>query len=391
MEDKKIRVAITHGDTNGIGYELIFKTFVEPDMFDLCVPIIYGSPKVAAYHRKVLNVQANFSIISNANDAHPNRLNLLTTFEDEVKVDIGTPTDESGEAASRALERAVKDLREGLVDALVTAPVSKGCIKGYQGQTDYIEKNMGEGHKALSIMVEDSLRVGLLTNNIPLKDVAKEVTADNVREKIKIFNESLKRDFRVSNPRIAVLSLNPNGKGEEEQNILAPIVAELMNEGINVFGPFATDKFYGAGMYNVFDGILAMYHDQGLAPFRALVSNEGLRFTAGLPIVRTSPDHGPMFEIAGKGEGKENSLRHAIYSAIDTVRNREAYDEPLINPLKKLYHEKKDESEKVRFAIPKKHEGFIPKAQGGFQPRENMQPKSQDAAADIAKENEEQA
>jgi 4-hydroxythreonine-4-phosphate dehydrogenase len=361
MDDRKIRVAITHGDTNGIGYEVIFKTFADPEMLELCTPIIYGSPKVAAYHRKTLNLQANFSIISKAEDARDGKVNLLTTFDEEVKVELGTPSKEAGQASLKALERAMADFGKGVYDVLVTAPINKNNIQSEQfnfcGHTEYIEQRIGGG-KALMILLNDRLRVALVTTHLPIKDVAKAITLENIMEKATIFHQSLRRDFRVSKPRIAVLSLNPhagdNGViGKEEQEVIVPAIEKLADNGINVYGPFAADGFFGSGAYTSFDGVLAMYHDQGLAPFKILASEDGVNYTAGLPIVRTSPDHGTAYDIAGKGIADENPFRHAVYTAIDVWRNRKNFDEPLANPLKKLYHEKRDDSEKVRFAIPK--------------------------------------
>ena len=365
MEDKKIRVAITHGDTNGIGYEIILKTFEDPELLELCTPIIYGSPKVAAYHRKMLELQTNFSIINSAEEAKDGRVNLLTTFDEEVKVEIGQPSKEAGEAALKALDRAMTDYRSGLYDVLVTAPINKKTIQSdlfhFCGHTEYIEDCVGEGHKALMILMNEGLRVALVTTHLPIKDVAQAITREAIIEKSRIFFNSLKRDFRISNPRIAVLALNPHAGdeglvGKEEGEVIIPAIEELEAEGIQAFGPYPADGFFGSGMYTKFDGVLAMYHDQGLAPFKALASENGVNYTAGLPIVRTSPDHGTAYDIAGKGIADVNSFRQAIYTAIDVFRNRAEYDEPLGNPLPKLYREKRDDSEKVRFAIPKKKE-----------------------------------
>lgn len=362
MEDKKIRVAITHGDTNGIGYEIIFKTFSDPTILELCTPIIYGSPKVATYHRNALGIQTNFTIINNAEDANDGKLNFVSVIDDEVKVEIGTPSKEAGIASLKALDRAMEDYSKGLFDVLVTAPINKANIQSegfkFPGHTEYIENKAGNGCKALMILLNESMRVALVTTHLPMKDIAQAITKEIVVEKATILNESLKRDFRISDPRIAVLALNPhagdNGVlGAEENDIIMPAVNELADKGINAFGPFAADGFFGHGTYGMFDAILAMYHDQGLAPFKALDRGEGVNYTAGLPIVRTSPDHGTAYEIAGKGIADENSFRQAIYLAIDVFRNRKNYEEPLKNPLKKLYHEKREEGEKVRFAVPK--------------------------------------
>lgn len=362
MENKKLRVAITHGDTNGIGYEIIFKTFAEPTMLELCTPIIYGSPKVAAYHRNALNTQANFTIINSVEEARDGKLNLLPTFDEEVKVDLGSPSKEAGTAALKALEKAMADYDSGLIDVLVTAPVNKNNINGddfkFLGHTEYIEEKAGKGQKSLMILLNDMLKVALVTTHLPIKDVAGAITKEKIVEKAEIFHGSLKRDFRVSNPRIAVLSLNPHSGdsgllGKEEEEIIVPAIKELSDKGIYAFGPFAADGFFGSGAYVSFDGVLAMYHDQGLAPFKALDTGNGVNFTAGLPIVRTSPDHGTAYEIAGKNVADESSFRNAVYLALDIFRNRANYDEPFANPLQKLYHEKRDDSEKTRFSVPR--------------------------------------
>lgn len=365
MENRKIRVAITHGDTNGIGYEVIFKTFAGQAMLELCTPIIYGSPKVAAYHRNALGIQANFTIINSAEDAHPGKLNLLPTFDEEVKVDLGSPSKEAGLASLKALERAVADYKNGLFDVLVTAPINKNNIQSdrfnFCGHTEYLEERLGDGNKSLMILLNDIMRVALVTTHLPIREVASAITKERIVEKATIFSNSLKRDFRISNPRIAVLALNPhagdNGLlGTEENEIIIPAVKELSDNGVYAFGPFAADGFFAHGSYESFDGVLAMYHDQGLAPFKALDRGDGVNYTAGLPVVRTSPDHGTAYEIAGKNMADESSFRHAVYLALDVFRNRAEYDEPLANPLEKLYHEKRDESEKVRFSIPKAKE-----------------------------------
>lgn len=362
MENRKLRVAITHGDTNGIGYEIIFKTFSEPAMLELCTPIIYGSPKVAAYHRNALGIQGNFTIINSAAEAHNNKVNLLTTFDQEIKVDLGNPSKEAGMASLAALEKAMADYKEGLFDVLVTAPINKNKIQSddflFCGHTEYIEERAGNGDKALMILLNDMLRVALVTTHLPIRDVAAAITKESIIEKATIFHNSLKRDFRISNPRIAVLALNPHAGddgllGREEQEVIIPAIKELSDNGIRAFGPYAADGFFGHESYTAFDGVLAMYHDQGLAPFKCLDLGNGVNFTAGLPIVRTSPDHGTAYDIAGKNMADESSFRNAIYLALDVFRNRIEYDEPFNNPLKKLYHEKRDDSEKARFSINK--------------------------------------
>ena len=367
MEEKMIRVAITQGDTNGVGYEVILKTFADPAMFELCTPIIYGSPKIAAYHRKALNLETYFSIINSAEEARNGRLNILACFDEEVKVELGQPSEEAGLAAFKALDRAMTDYRAGLFDVLVTAPINKATIQSpgfhFPGHTEYIETSVGDGNKALMILMNESLRVALVTTHLPIKEVSKAITKEAIIEKATIFHKTLRRDFRISTPRIAVLSLNPhagdNGLlGSEEQEVIKPAIDELENAGIQAFGPYPADGFFGSNAYDHFDGVLAMYHDQGLAPFKTIALESGVNFTAGLPIIRTSPDHGTAYDIAGQGKADENSFRQAVYTAIDVFRNRKNYDEPLENPLPKLFHEKRDDSEKVRFAIPKAKDQF---------------------------------
>ena len=337
MENRKIRVAITHGDTNGIGYEIILKAFEDVGMLELCTPIIYGNPKIATYHRNALQLETPFTIIKNAEDARPDKLNMLATFDDEVKVELGAPTPESAEAARKALQRAKEDLKNGLYDVLVQAPV--------------VSSNTPDlDDKSLLIMFANDIRIALATNHLPLKDVATSITSDKLVEKCRLLHTSLKRDFRINNPRIAVLALNPQ-LGAEEENIISPALKTVEESGIQAYGPFIADDFFGNGLLQNFDGILAMYDNQGNVPFKTLATEFGVKMKAGFPFVITTPNQDPCFDIAGKGIADPASLRHAIYAAIDIFRNRAHYDEPLANPLPKLYHEKREDSEKARFAV----------------------------------------
>ena len=337
MEDRKIRVAITHGDTNGIGYEVILKAFEDPVMLELCTPIIYGSPKVAAYHRKAMDLQVPFTIINSAEEAKENRLNLLTTFEDEVKVEFGQSTEESADAARKAMQRAKEDMQKGLYDVLVMAPVKPN-------------PNPAKDDKALTVMLSDVVRIGLVTAHLPIKEVSQAITMGKIVNKGTIFHTSLKRDFRISNPRLAVLALNPQ-PGTEEQEIIIPAIEELEKNGIQAFGPYVADEFFGQAMYYDFDGVLAMYDDQGVVPFKTLAQEYGVKLKAGITAICTTPDHGAAFDIAGKGIADEQSMRHAIYTAIDMFRHRIEYDEPMAHPLPKLYHEKREDGDKARFAV----------------------------------------
>lgn len=352
----KIKVGITHGDPNGIGYEVILKTFADPAMMELCTPIIYGSPKVASYHRKSLDLQTNFATVSSANDVREEYLNLVHCCADEVKIDLGQPTEEAGKAAYDALERAVKDWRDGLIDVIVTAPINKNSIQSdafhFPGHTEYIQDRVGkEGQKALMILMNEHIRVALVTTHLPISKVAAAITEEAVLERLRTFHHSLQADFGISNPRIAVLSLNPHAGeegllGNEEKDAICPACKKAEAEGIIAYGPFAADGFFGTRAYEHFDGVLAMYHDQGLAPFKLLAMEDGVNVTAGLDLVRTSPDHGTGYDIAGKGVANENSFRQAIYTAIDVFRNRQVWNEAHQNPLQKLYVDKRDKSER---------------------------------------------
>ena len=362
MEDRKIRVAITHGDTNGIGYELIFKTFAEPEMLELCTPIIYGSPKIAAYHRKAMNTQANFSIINKAEDAQDGRVNLLACFDDEVKVDLGIPTKESGEAALKALDRAMTDFRSQLFDVLVACPVNQASMSDsnitYRGLKAYSETSIGDGAKGVKMMINETMRIALVTDGLALKDVPSHITEENLLSKIRAVNEAMKRDYRLSNPRIGVLALNPVADGEEEKTIIGPTVCKAADEGINAYGPYSADEYFSQNIYEAFDVTLAMYDDQAVIPFTTLMQSDGIYYVASLPLVCTAPALTPDFESAGQGTSDESALRHAIFEAIDIVRHREEHDAPLVNPVQKLYDDKRDESERVRCSIPKKRDGF---------------------------------
>ena len=356
-ENRKIRVGVTHGDINGVGYEVILKAFSDSTMFDLCTPIVYGSPKVAAYHRKALELQTSFSIINTAEEAQEGKLNILACTEDELKVELSKPSAEAGKAALDAMERALADYKEGLIDVLVTAPINKHSIQSdefhFPGHTEYIEERVGEGEKALMILMKDDFRVALVTGHLPVKDIAAALTKELIMEKMEIFNRSLKQDFNIGCPRIAVFSLNPhagdNGLlGTEETEVIIPAMKEMQAKGVQCFGPYPADGFMGSGNFTHFDGILAMYHDQGLAPFKALAMDEGVNYTAGLPIVRTSPAHGTAYDIAGQGVATEDSFRQAIYTAIDVYRNRAIEKQIHARPLRKQYYEKRDDSDKLK-------------------------------------------
>ena len=387
MENNKIRVAITHGDTNGVGYELIFKTFAEPEMLELCTPIIYGSPKIAAYHRKALNIQANFTIINDAREAHEGKLNLLPCFDEEVKVDMGCPTPESGVAALKALDRAMTDYRDGAFDVLVSCPLSADNIHddnfSFPGLPKYIETSVGEGSKAVTLMLSERMRIAVMAAGVDIKNVPAALTADTLVAQAKALHRSARRDFRLSNPRIALLALNSDADGDEEANTIRPAITLMEEAGICAFGPYPAEDFFGSDHYDAFDMTLAMYDDQATVPFRSLEPDGGICYIANLPLVCTAPMLTPQFEQAGQGRADESSFRNAVYAAIDIFRHRAEYDEPMGNPLPKLYHERRDESEKVRFSIPKKHDAaFKPAREGRGRDNSARRPVKGQAAAE---------
>lgn len=357
MEDSRIRIGITQGDINGVGYEVILKTFADPVMLELCTPIVYGSPKVAAYHRKSLDLPTNFSIVNSASEAAQNRLSVVNCTDDEVKVEFAKPDPEAGKAALGALEKAIEEFKEGLIDVIVTAPINKHTIQSegfsFPGHTEYIEERLGNGNKSLMILMKDDFRVALVTGHIPVRDIASSITKELIQEKLAIFYHSLKQDFGIGAPRIAVLALNPHAGdegllGTEEQEIIIPAIQEMAAKGMLCYGPYPADGFMGSGNFTHFDGVLAMYHDQGLAPFKALAMDSGVNYTAGLSVVRTSPAHGTAYDIAGKGLACEDSFRQAIYVSIDVFRNRLRDRVAHANPLRKQYYEKRDDSDKLK-------------------------------------------
>lgn len=357
MEGKRIKVGITHGDINGIGYEVILKTFSDPAMLELCTPVIYGSPKVAAYHRKAMDIPANFSIVNTAADVQDGRVNVVNCINEELKVELSKPTPEAGKAAVAALEKAVEEYQEGLFDVLVAAPANKQSVQadssGFSGHGAFLQERVGGGRKALTVLVKRDFRMALATEDIPVREIPKTLTKELLAEKIMAFHRSLKVDFGIDSPRIAVLGLNPHAgddglTGTEEKEVIAPALSEMVAKGIQCFGPYPADGLIGSGSFSRFDGILAMYHDQGMIPFKTLAMEDGVSFTAGLPVVCSTPVHGTAYDIAGKGIASENSFRQAVYLAIDVFRNRVLEKEISARPLRKQYYEKKDDSDKLK-------------------------------------------
>ena len=343
MNKEQIIVGITHGDINGIGYEVIIKTLMDNRIMEKCTPVVYGSPKVAAYHRKALDI-SNFSFnnIREPSEANQKRANIINCLDDNVRVELGKSTSMAGESAVIALEAAVKDLADNKIDVLVTAPVNKYNIQSetfnFPGHTEYLKHKFGVDD-VLMLMVTENLRIGVVTGHMPLRKVPDSLSKESIIKKIKIMDSSLTVDFGIRKPRIAVLSLNPHSGdsgllGNEEAEIIIPAIEQTSEEDILVFGPYPSDGFFGSGAYNSFDGIMAMYHDQGLTPFKALALGEGVNFSAGLPVIRTSPSHGTAYELAGKGIASEVSFRRAIFLACDIYENREIHRKINSNPLK---------------------------------------------------------
>ena len=337
---KKLVVGITQGDGNGIGYEVIIKALADERMLDICTPVIYGSSKIFGFYKKHIHNldQINTNVITSAKDVHQKRVNIVNCLPENVFVEPGQSTPESAKAAMTSLERAVEDIKNGYIDVLVTAPFNKRAMVkegfGYTGHTEYLEKEFGVDEVAM-IMVCDRLKVGVVTGHIALKDVCKSITKEKIISKLRLMKSSLERDFGIDAPKIAVLGLNPHCGdggllGDEEQQIILPAVQEANQEGIMAFGPYSPDGFFGAD-YSKFDAVLAMYHDQGLTPFKALAFEEGVNFTAGLPVVRTSPDHGTAYEMAGRDMADPRSMMSAIYAAIDIYNRRADYDELIEN------------------------------------------------------------
>lgn len=345
MTEKKAlpKIAITHGDINGINYEIMMKSLMNNKMLEICTPVVYGSSKVTSYFKKLLNLNDfNFNLIKKPEQASLKRPNLINITEEELAISIGESTELAGKYAFLSLKMAIEDLKKNLYDALVTAPINKKNIQTanfkFAGHTDYLAQQWNTKNYMM-MMVADKLRVGLITTHVPIHKVAEILTIDKVVDKIKLMEHSLIEDFALNKPKIAVLSINPHAGdkgviGTQDDDIMIPAVNKTFNEGISVFGPFPADGFFGSGQFLKFDAILAVYHDQGLIPFKLLSFEEGVNYTAGLPIVRTSPAHGIAYEIAGKDIASIHSFRNAIYLACDIVQNRRQYQQLISNSLK---------------------------------------------------------
>ena len=332
----KFVVGITQGDSNGIGYEVIIKSLADPRILDSFTPVIYGSSKLLGFYRKTLHniEQLDVNVVSSAAEARQRKINLVNCLPDNVYAEPGRSTPEAAKGAITALTSAVKDLKAGQIDVLVTAPINKRAMnaEGFSntGHTEYLQQ-VFHADDVTMIMVSEQLKVGVVTGHIPLRDVPGSISKEKILGKLRIMKASLERDFGIPDPKIAVLGLNPHCGdggllGDEEQSIILPAVQEATREGIQAFGPYSPDGFFSLGNYGRFDATLAMYHDQGLAPFKAIAFSDGVNFTAGLPVVRTSPDHGTAYEMAGRDEADPRSMMSAIYTAIDIFRHRLQYD-----------------------------------------------------------------
>ncbi len=337
-----VKVAISQGDINGVSYEVLLKTFEDKTFFNYCVPIVYGSPKVLAYYKKVLGVdKLTYNTIRHVSEAKPQQINIIDCNQESVKVELGQATQEAGNAALEALERAVNDLKMGLLSILITAPINKDTIQAenfkFPGHTEYLQERFGV-EETLMLMVQDDLRVAVVTGHLPVSDIAGQITKEKVAQKLRLLHKALHYNFGLTKPKIAVLGLNPhagdNGLlGKEDVEIIQPVLEEAKKDGIIAMGPFAADGLFGSGKFVGFDAVLAMYHDQGLIPFKTLANGGGVNFTAGLPIVRTSPAHGTAYEIVGKNQASEESFKEAIYEAIEIYKERKFQEESRENKL----------------------------------------------------------
>lgn len=325
------KIGITHGDINGIGYEVIIKALADTKMMEVCTPIVYGLAKVATFHRKAINLgDFSFQFIKDADQAVNKKPNLINLQDTEVKIELGNSTTIAGNLAELSLRTATKDLKNNKINAIVTAPINKENIQSekfkFSGHTEYFSNEFSSSN-SLMMMVDDLLKVAFVSNHTPVKKVVAEITTQKIVDKLTILHQSLVQDFLCTNPTIAVLALNPhagdNGLlGKEEQEIIIPAIQQATDKKMNVFGPFPADGFFASGKYKKFSAVLAMYHDQGMIPFKLLAGETGVNYTAGLPIVRTSPAHGTAYDIAGKNVAIAQSMRNAIYLAVDILRNR---------------------------------------------------------------------
>ncbi|MGP1515191.1 MAG: 4-hydroxythreonine-4-phosphate dehydrogenase PdxA [Bacteroidales bacterium] len=346
--NRPVKIGISQGDINGIGYEVMLKCFSDNRMMELCTPILYGSSKILSYHKKLIGANDfSFVNIRSSEQSEKSKFNVLNIIQEEVKIDIGQPTEIGGRLAAFSLDKTCDDVISGTLDAIVTNPINKKAIQSqtfnFPGHTEYLTKKF-RAKDSLMIMTCRNIHIGIMTNHLPLREIPNVVTQDLIMRKLRVMDLSLRRDFGIRMPKIAVLALNPHAGdrgliGNEDDNIVAPAIKQAFDEGILAFGPYPSDGFFGNGSMNDFDGVMALYHDQGLIPFKLMSFTEGVNFTAGLPYVRTSPAHGTAYEIAGKNIASAQSFRNAVYLAVDIIRNRREYDSLKANPLKKACRE----------------------------------------------------
>ncbi len=339
---KRTKIGISHGDINSISYEVIMKAVKDKRLLELCIPIIYGSPKVAAYHKKALNIEElNMNTIKTPDEASNRRVNIINCISDDIRVELGKSTRQAGEASFQALQAAVADLAGNKIDALVTGPINKQNIQSpefqHSGHTEYLKEQF-QVDEVLMLMVSDLMKVGVVAGHLPIAELPGFITRKMIISKLNILNESLQVDFGIRKPKIAVLGLNPHAGdegllGSEEQETITPAIQVARENDILAFGPFPADGFFGSGKFAKYDAVLAMYHDQGLIPFKTLTIDDGVNYTAGLPVIRTSPAHGTAYELAGKDEATHSSFLNAIYLACDIIKNRELHSEITKNPL----------------------------------------------------------
>jgi 4-hydroxythreonine-4-phosphate dehydrogenase len=337
-------IGITIGDLNGIGAELIIKTFSDHRLLELCTPLIFASGKLINFYRKSApDINFNYQTTKDFSRITPKQINIYNCWEEEVAILPGQLTDIGGSYAVKSLVAAVEALRDRKIQGLVTAPIHKKNTQSptfnFTGHTPYLKHAFNAGD-VLMLMVSETLKVGLVTEHVPVKDITRYITREAIQSKLKILNESLMRDFGIDKPKIAVLGLNPHAGdegliGKEEEEIIKPVIKDAKHQ-MMVFGPYSADAFFARGYHTRFDAVLAMYHDQGLIPFKSLSDGEGVNFTAGLPMVRTSPDHGTAFDIAGKNKADSTSFLTALYTCLDIIRNRQEFDENRSNPMRKM-------------------------------------------------------
>ncbi|WP_397444538.1 4-hydroxythreonine-4-phosphate dehydrogenase PdxA [Polaribacter sp. R77954] len=339
-KSNKIVVGISIGDLNGIGIEVILKTFQDKRMLDFCTPVLFGATKAISYHKKALGIEVPVQGINSIKQINHAKINVLNLWKEDVKIELGKATQVSGQYAAKSLSSAIEHLKNNTIDVLLTAPINKENIQSedfnFPGHTEYLEANLNGD--SLMILMTDELRIGLITGHIPISKVAETITPDLIKNKVETMHASLKQDFGINKPKIAVLGLNPHCGdhgviGKEDDDIIKPTIDEIAATGKLVFGPYAADGFFGSETYKQFDGVLATYHDQGLAPFKALSFGKGVNFTAGLSHIRTSPDHGTGYDIAGKNQANESSFQEALFTALQVFKARNEYNSLTENPL----------------------------------------------------------